>query len=92
MLTPLLEWTAGMSTYLPLREQDPVLEANRGTSVLMCHGDADQVVGYEFGRQSYDQLRKLGVDTEFNTYKGMGHSACPAELQDVKEFLVERLK
>jgi predicted esterase len=50
------------------------------------------VVGYEFGKQSYDLLRKLGVNAEFNTFRGMGHSACPAELQDFKDFLAERLK
>ena len=50
------------------------------------------VVGYNFGQQSYDILRKLGVNTEFNTYRGMGHSACPAELKDFKNFLEENLK
>ena len=31
---------AGLSTYLPLRDKDPVSDENRGTPVLMCHGDA----------------------------------------------------
>jgi len=82
----------GLSTYLPLRDQDPVSEANRGTPVLMCHGDRDQVVAFEFGRSSEAVLRKHGVSTEFNTYSGMGHSACQAELKDFKEFVSNHLK
>lgn len=65
----------GMSSYLPMRSVEPqVSEVNRGTPVLMCHGDMDQTVAFHYGRESYDQLRKLGVDTEFITYKGMAHS------------------
>ena len=82
----------GLSTYLPLRDQEPVSEANRGTPVLLCHGDKDQVVAYEFGRSSDAVLRNLGMSTEFNTYQGMGHSACQAELKDFKEFVIKHLK
>lgn len=82
----------GLSTYLPLRDQNPVSDANRGTPVLMCHGDSDQVVNYEFGRNLYDLLRKFGVSSEFNTFQGMGHSACQAELKDFKDFVSKHLK
>lgn len=35
----------GLSTYLPLRAEQPVLsDANKQTPVLMCHGSADMVV------------------------------------------------
>ena len=35
---------AGLSSYLPLRNENPVLtDANKSTPVLLCHGDADQV-------------------------------------------------
>ena len=35
----------GMSTWLPLADDPPVMSAeNKDTPVLMCHGNADQVV------------------------------------------------
>lgn len=36
----------GMSTWLPLANEQPILSSeNQQTPVLMCHGNADQVVG-----------------------------------------------
>ncbi|GAX75460.1 hypothetical protein CEUSTIGMA_g2903.t1 [Chlamydomonas eustigma] len=88
-----LAGVVGLSTYLPLRDQSPVVsEANLHTPVLMCHGDSDMVVRHEYGRQSFDQLQKLGVPADFKTYGGMGHSACPAELREFVEFLKRQLK
>ena len=43
------------------------------------------------GRQSYERLQKEGVQVRFETYAGMGHSACPQELEEVKKFLAQRL-
>ena len=35
----------GMSTWLPLADEQPLISAeNQNTPVLMCHGNADQVV------------------------------------------------
>jgi len=35
----------GMSTWLPLADEQPLISTeNRSTPVLMCHGNADQVV------------------------------------------------
>eukprot|EP00798_Chlamydomonas_sp_ICE-L_P002414 gene2413-8729_t len=83
----------GLSSYMPLRNKTPVIsEENKATPILMCHGDADQVVAYKFGRVTQDLLHGLGADIEFITYTGMGHSASPAELEDIKDFLKEKLK
>ena len=84
-----------MSGYLPLTTTPaaPPLTtpANAATPVLFCHGDADEVVKYAFGTASADALKAAGVPVAFKTYRGMGHSACPAELSDVANFLAERL-
>lgn len=83
----------GLSTYVPMRNEQPVVsEANQQTPIFLCHGDADQVVAFAYGRQSYELLKGLGCGVEFQTYTGMAHSACPRELQDVKDFMVQRLK
>jgi predicted esterase len=31
------------------------------------------------------------VQVRFETYAGMGHSACPAELEEVRKFISQRL-
>lgn len=78
----------GMSTYLSLHTKTPVISAaNKDTPIFMAHGDADQVVAYRYGKASYEQLKQEGAKVEFNTYHGMGHSATPKELEDVRRFL-----
>lgn len=78
----------GLSCYLLLHEQPPLVsEENRQTPVLMCHGDSDQVVAYEFGQRSFEQLKGAGCNVEFNTYRFMGHEACQEELLAMRDFL-----
>ncbi len=43
------------------------------------------------GRQSYERLEQEGLEAQFKTYAGMGHSACPQELQEIKSFIATRL-
>jgi predicted esterase len=31
------------------------------------------------------------VEVQFETYGGMGHSACPQELEEIKKFITARL-
>jgi predicted esterase len=66
-------------------------DANRKTPILMCHGDADQVVQFQFGEESADRLKSYGYDVEFKKYRGMAHSANPAEVQDIASFIKTRL-
>jgi predicted esterase len=41
---------------------------------------------------SYELLQKAGAHVEFKTYMGLRHSVNPAELSDMVDFAVERLK
>uniref|UniRef100_A0A7S1X842 Phospholipase/carboxylesterase/thioesterase domain-containing protein n=1 Tax=Tetraselmis chuii TaxID=63592 RepID=A0A7S1X842_9CHLO len=78
----------GMSTYMPLREEEPVLSAeNMSTPILMCHGERDMVVAYEYGKGTAEKLKQLGADVTFTSYAYMGHEACLEELEEVKGFL-----
>eukprot|EP00188_Purpureofilum_apyrenoidigerum_P000679 Plantae.Rhodophyta-Purpureofilum_apyrenoidigerum.ctg13118.p1 GENE.Plantae.Rhodophyta-Purpureofilum_apyrenoidigerum.ctg13118~~Plantae.Rhodophyta-Purpureofilum_apyrenoidigerum.ctg13118.p1 ORF type:complete len:241 (+),score=23.57 Plantae.Rhodophyta-Purpureofilum_apyrenoidigerum.ctg13118:172-894(+) len=78
-----------LSTWLPLRNKYPaeMREENKAIPLLMCHGDLDYVVQYEWGRKSSETLKRLGVNTEFHTISGMGHSADPQEILLVRQFL-----
>eukprot|EP00201_Polytomella_parva_P023299 CAMPEP_0175045792 /NCGR_PEP_ID=MMETSP0052_2-20121109/4648_1 /TAXON_ID=51329 ORGANISM="Polytomella parva, Strain SAG 63-3" /NCGR_SAMPLE_ID=MMETSP0052_2 /ASSEMBLY_ACC=CAM_ASM_000194 /LENGTH=226 /DNA_ID=CAMNT_0016309419 /DNA_START=87 /DNA_END=767 /DNA_ORIENTATION=+ len=83
-----LAGAVSMSGFLPLRSKpNLVSENNKKTPVLMCHGDADMVVKYEYGKMSYKILSDEGVNAEFLTYSGMPHSACQSEMNDVQDFL-----
>ncbi|PNH12661.1 Acyl-protein thioesterase 1 [Tetrabaena socialis] len=77
-----------LSAYLPLHTQQPVVsEANAKTPIFMCHGDADQTVAFAFGQRSYKLLSSIDANVEFQTYMGMGHSACQREFDDVLAFV-----
>ncbi|OTB02860.1 hypothetical protein M426DRAFT_322282 [Hypoxylon sp. CI-4A] len=85
----------GLSSYLPL---DPKFaefvkenDNNHQTPILMCHGDEDQVVPTNFGKLSYEELKRQGFDVTMKIYPGMPHSACLEELDEVEGFLRARL-
>ncbi len=65
----------GLSCYLVLGDKIKELSqqsnnANKDTPFFMAHGDADEVVKYQWGQQSAEVLRKeLGHKVEFKTYR-----------------------
>ncbi|KAI9322485.1 Phospholipase/carboxylesterase/thioesterase [Dichotomocladium elegans] len=83
----------GCSGWLGLHDEFPKMasDANKKTPVLICHGDADPVVNYSFGKESAEILEKLGYNVKFNTYPGLVHSASPKELGDIAQFLKQHL-
>jgi predicted esterase len=78
-----------LSGYLPLRTKIFALatEANRKTPIFMAHGDADEVVAYKYSSLSSQTLQKAGYSVIFKAYSGMGHAACPDEIEDLLKFL-----
>ncbi len=84
---------AALSTWLPLRAKIAALRAptSKNLKVFQAHGDADQVVKYEYGQRTVSFLKNdLGLaeqDVEFRTYPRMPHSACPEEIRDLAAFL-----
>ena len=48
-------------------------------------------VAYEYGKESLELLKKAGATVTFNTYHSLGHSLHPQELEDIVNFLKERL-
>lgn len=62
-------------------------EANAKTPLFQAHGEDDMTVNYNFGYLSHMFLKKLGINTEFHKYEGMGHEAQPDELNDLGEWL-----
>ncbi|EKX45995.1 hypothetical protein GUITHDRAFT_57831, partial [Guillardia theta CCMP2712] len=72
-----------LSTWIPrfVRSRRAHTAAGLKQDFLVCHGDSDMVVQYDWGRQSFEKLVSEGAKAEFKTYRGMGHSLCGEELQ-----------
>ncbi len=51
--------------------------------VLMSHGDADDLVLFEWGQVTSDRLRQTGLQVSFSKIHGLGHELSRAELHDL---------
>lgn len=84
----------GLSSYLLMSNKikelakEQAKEINKDTPFFMGHGDADEVVRYEWGQKSAEFLRKeLGHQVEFKTYRNLPHSAALEEIDDLEAFV-----
>ncbi|KAF9952065.1 hypothetical protein BGZ70_000747 [Mortierella alpina] len=82
-----------LSGYMPLHTKimSMATDANKKTPMFFGHGDADQVVRYEYGQQTAEFLEKHGYNVNLRTYPRMGHNVCPEELGDLLGFLMETI-
>jgi len=83
----------GLSCYLPLHTEYPTAATpqNSSTPLIMCHGKADVVVDFRFGQMSYQKIKEFHSEVEMKSYDNMGHTSCPRELMDVKNFISKHL-
>lgn len=82
-----------LSGYLPLSSEIETLKrtANDHTPMLLCHGTSDEVVKFDFGKKTFEKLSDMGMNVDFKSYPGLGHSSSEKEMQDLKSFLVKIL-
>lgn len=82
-----------LSGYMPMHTKimNMVSDASKKTPIFWGHGDADQVVRYEYGKQSVELLEKHKYSVQFKTYHHMAHSSSPQELRDLLEFFKETI-
>lgn len=87
-----LAGVVALSCYLPLsaRLGPEHAPANDATPIFMAHGLADAVIAPALAVQSRDLLLKAGYPLEWHQYP-MAHSVCPAEIADIRAFLVRIL-
>lgn len=81
-----------LSTYLPMQaalatERHP---ANAPTPIFWGHGLTDPIVALQRGEESRDQLQEWGYQVQWHTYPMM-HAVCPQEINDLREWLGQRL-
>jgi phospholipase/carboxylesterase len=81
-----------LSCYLPCQSslRAEAAPANAATPIFMAHGRMDPVVPVSLGAKSRDFLQGLGYAIEWREYP-MPHSVCPAEIADIRQFLLRVL-
>ena len=78
-----------MSGYLPLHNEiaDMLRPLNLHSKILMCHGTRDEVVQFNWGKESYNELKNLGFDdVDFKEFD-VGHGTNDDEVEYVVEWL-----
>ncbi|ETN14307.1 hypothetical protein PPTG_07934 [Phytophthora nicotianae INRA-310] len=77
-----------MSGYLPRYASFQFAPETADVPLLMCHGEQDPVVRFDYGKMSKEKLETAGVkNIEFHSYPDMEHGACMEELDDVTKWL-----
>jgi predicted esterase len=79
-----------LSAYLPVPGQvkPHPAGATLDTPVLFCHGDEDDVVPLDAGRDAERRVKAFGVkDVTFNVVEGMGHGADADEIKLVTAWI-----
>ncbi|MGV6851819.1 MAG: alpha/beta hydrolase [bacterium] len=81
-----------LSTYVPLIEQaaTQVTDAARKLDVFYGHGTQDPVVPVQLGKLSFELLEQLGIKVQWHDYP-MPHAVCPEEIEDIHQWLINRL-
>lgn len=85
-----LAGVVALSCWLPLHKQFPAAAiSNKDIPFLQCHGDCDPIVPYKWGQMTASLLKTFLRQIEFKTYRGMMHSSCPEEMEDIKKFIAK---
>lgn len=81
-----------LSTYMPLPDQlpDEINEAVTETTLFMAHGRQDDVVSYDYGKQSMELLESNNIEVLWHEYD-MGHAVCIEEIQHIRQWLTDTI-
>lgn len=79
-----------LSTYGPSLEE--ALQQHQGPrlDVFFAHGEHDDILHPQLGRQAHDLLAAAGHTTRWHAYP-MAHEVCPQEIGDIRQWLTGRL-
>lgn len=64
---------------------------NRLPELRMFHGDDDDLVHLEWGQQSFEKLKELGVKGTFTILPNTEHELKQSSLVDIKEWILKKL-
>lgn len=82
-----------LSGYLPLAAE--VLQSaghpNHQVPIFLAHGMYDPVVPYVLGKAAFMALEQAGYHVAWHSYP-IQHNVCPQEIDDIRAWLIERLR
>jgi len=85
----------GLSCYMLLHNKIqsfiPPDNANLQTPIFMGHGDSDPLVKPEWAEQTSKILKDWGYKVNLKMYRDLAHSADPDEIDDLENYLNERI-
>ncbi|XP_033102988.1 lysophospholipase-like protein 1 isoform X2 [Anneissia japonica] len=69
------------------------LQAHSGPipPLFACHGNADELVLYDWGKSTVETLQEHNVQTEFHTIPGLSHELHKGVLQQLKAWILKVL-
>lgn len=76
-----------LSTYIPLPDELDGSPGIRDLPVFMAHGSFDPMLPMQWGQASADKLTEAGFSVDWHDYP-MAHAVCPAEIADIRSWLL----
>nr|CCA25891.1 acylprotein thioesterase putative [Albugo laibachii Nc14] len=77
-----------LSGYLPKREAFHMSQVSKDIPILMCHGEMDPVVRFEWGKLTKEALESCKArNIQFKAYPYLEHSSSEEEIKDVIDWL-----
>jgi len=63
---------------------------NMSIPIFIAHGVTDTIIPLHFGEMSATLLKNQGYPIVWKKYN-MGHSVCPEEIRDIRQWLIEQM-
>jgi phospholipase/carboxylesterase len=81
-----------LSGYIPpFVKEEYMINPGEQLSMFISHGEYDQILPYEWGKENLDYFTKLGVPVIFKTYQE-GHTVTEQNLRDFHSWLLNHIQ
>ncbi|MFF2446461.1 alpha/beta hydrolase [Neobacillus sp. NPDC058068] len=83
-----IKGVVALSGYIPqFVKEEYTINPGKNLSIFISHGEFDQVLPFEWGKENVEYFTKLGIPVTFNTYSE-GHTVSENNLQDFQTWLL----
>jgi phospholipase/carboxylesterase len=87
-----IKGVVALSGYIPqFVKEEYKIHLGDQLSVFISHGEYDQVLPYEWGKENVEYFTNLGVHVSFNSYPE-GHTVSKRNVEDFKEWILNDLQ
>lgn len=87
-----IKGVVALSGYIPqFVKEEYMINRGENLAVFVSHGEYDQILPYEWGKENVDTFTKLGVPVTFTSYPE-GHTVSLQNLHDFQVWLLNDIK